>query len=143
MPNTLILHPTNGTQFFGMVPEKRVSGVLIPGAPIVLKLGRHGGRGGFGVRHIWSRHELEVRARGYTCIDDVARYVAEIVRPGSPIFCEFARLRDIRVTVVRTTTGIAVLEHKQGGNDCHYSVVTAFAQRNAHGTRIGTVSEYR
>lgn len=143
MPNTLILHPTNGTHFFGLVPEKRVRGILIPGAPIVLKLGKHGGRGGFGVRHIWARHEREVRARGYVCIEDVARYVAEIVRPGSPIFCEFAQMRDIRVTVVRTGTGIAVLEHKQVGNDFHYSVVTAFAQRNAHGTRIGTVSEYR
>ena len=142
MPNTLIVHPTNGTCYFGVVPEKTVRGILIPGAPIVLKLGRHSGRGGFGVRHIWARHEREMRARGYTCIDDVAKYVAEIVRPGSPIFCEFQQIRDIRVTVVRTTTGLAVLEYKLAGDDCHYSVVTAFAQRNAHGTRIGSVGEY-
>lgn len=142
MPNTLIIHPTNGTYYFGMIPEKIVRGILVPGAPIVLKLGRHSGRGGFGARYIWARHEKEIRAKGHTCIEDVSKYVAEIVRPGSPIFCEFAQLRDMRVTIVRTSIGVAVLEHKEMGDDRHYSVVTAFAQRNAHGTRIGTVGEY-
>lgn len=143
MPNTLIPHPTNGTCYFGVIPEKTVRGILVPGAPIVLKLGRHSGRGGFGVRHIWARHERELLSRGHTCIDDVPKYVADIVRPGSPIFCEFQQIREMRVTVVRTSTGVAVLEHKAIGEDRHYSVVTAFSQRNAHGTRIGTVGEYR
>lgn len=142
MPNTLVLHPTNGTYYFGMIPEKRIRGILIPGAPIVLKRGKHSGRGGFGVAHIWARHERELRLKGHDGIDDVPRYVADIVRPGSAVFCEFERIRDMRVTVVRTSTGVAVLEHKDMGEDPHYSVVTAFAQRNAHGTRIGSVSEY-
>ncbi|TIO79427.1 hypothetical protein [Mesorhizobium sp.] len=119
--------------------DKNVRGILIPGAPIVLKRGRHSIRGGFGVRHIWARHQTEILARGYSAEEDIAKYVADIVRPGSPVFCEFGHIRNVRVTVVRTTIGIAVLEHKTHGDDVHYSVVTAFAQRNAHGTRVGTV----
>lgn len=46
MPNTLIPHPTNGTFHFGRVEAKNVSGILIPGAPIVLKAGRYSAKGG-------------------------------------------------------------------------------------------------
>ncbi|MNS23533.1 hypothetical protein D3C72_553510 [compost metagenome] len=83
-----------------------------------------------------------MRERGYEGEDDVAKYVAEIVCPGSPIFCEFDRMKDTRVTVIRSVIGLAILEYKTHGDDEHYSVVTAYAQRNAHGTRIGTVSPY-
>ncbi|MES0197004.1 hypothetical protein [Mesorhizobium sp. M0011] len=139
MPNTLIQHPSNGTYYFGRVEEKNVRGVAIPGAPVVLKLGRHSARGGFGVRHIWARHKAEVLACGYVEEGDVPKYVAAIVCPGSPVYCEFGHIGDVRVTVVRTKIGIAVLEHKIRGDDIHYSVVTAFAQRNPHGTRIGSI----
>lgn len=139
MPNTLVQHPSNGTYYFGRVAEKNVKGIVIPGAPIVLKLGRHSPRGGFGVHHIWARHKAEILARGYSAEADVAKYVAEIVCPGSPVYCEFGHIRAERVTVVRTRIGVAVLEHKTSGEETHYSVVTAFAQRNPHGTRIGTI----
>jgi hypothetical protein len=91
------------------------------------------------VRHIWARHKAEILARGYSLEEDVAKYVADIVRLGSPLFCEFGHIQNVRVTVVRTTIGIAVLEHKTHADNDHYSVVTAFARRNPHGTRIGTV----
>ncbi|MDH6650195.1 UNVERIFIED_ORG: hypothetical protein M2312_004866 [Rhizobium esperanzae] len=93
MPDTIILHPTTGLRFFGLVQEKKVGKVIIPGAPIVLKRGKQSGSGGFGVKHIWARHEKEVRARGYASVDDVPMFVADIVRPGSPIYCEFATMR--------------------------------------------------
>ena len=140
MPDTLIPHPTNGTFVFGRVVEKKTKGFFIPGGDVYLKLGKHGGRGGFGVRHIWTRHHVDLSARGYIAENDVAKYVADIVRPGSPVFCEFAHIRDVRVTVVRTAMGVAVLEYKNIAEP-HYSVVTAFARRNAHGTRIGSVEE--
>lgn len=138
MPDTLIPHPVNDTFVFGRVIEKKVKGVLIPGGEVFLKRGKHGARGGFGALHIWARHEAELVARGYAAEADVASYVAHIVRPGSPIFCEFAHIRDVRVTVVRTASGIAILEYKTAEQP-HYSVVTAFAGRNAHGVRIGSI----
>lgn len=138
MPDTLVPHPTNGTFVFGKVIEKTMKGVFIPGGPILLKVGKHGGRGGFGVRHIWARHRAELVIRGYTMETDVSSYVADIVRPGAPVFCEFAHIRDVRVAVVRTRIGVAILEHKHAGEP-HYSVVTAFAHRNVHGTRIGSI----
>lgn len=138
MSNSLLSHPTNGTSYFGLVEEKRVGQIIIPGGPIVLKVGKHSERGGFGAAHIWGKHSLELGDAGFTCLDEVPNYVAEIIRPGAPIYCEFNNLRgNHRVTVIRTTTGLAILEYR---NEV-YSVVTAYAQKNAHGTRIGSVRD--
>ena len=143
MPHTLIPHPTNGTYFFGRIEEKTVKGLVIPGAPIILRRGNHGRKGGFGVRHIWARHEADLRKRGYESEADVSRYVAAIVLAGSPVYCEFERIRDPRVSIVRSSVGMAVLEYKTDRDDnCVYSVVTAFSHRNPHGTRIGSVLAY-
>lgn len=143
MPNTLILHPTGGTPYFGVVLEAKVKGIVIPGAPIVLKAGRHGPRGGFGVRHIWARHQNDLVRLGCATDADVATYVAAIVQPGSPVHCEFSSMRGHRVTVVRTSSGVAILEYFSGGvAGAHYSVVTAYPQKNVQGTRIGTIRPY-
>lgn len=143
MPKTLIQHPTNGTNFFGLVEEKSVRGYAIPGAPILLKRGIHGPRGGYGVRHIWARHSVDLKKRGYASEDDVAKYVAEIICVGSPIYCEFNAIKGVRVTVVRGAVGLAVLEHKTHRDDSHYSIITAFSQKSAHGTRVGSVANYQ
>lgn len=139
MPNTLIPHPTNGTNHFGLVLQKTSRGVIIPGGPIVLKRGRYGS-GGFGAAHIWQRHEREMRKAGFLTETEVVLYVASIICPGSALYCEFERIRDTRLTVVRGVVGTAILEHKphdpQG--PC-YSVVTAYGAKNPSGTRIGKV----
>lgn len=143
MPQTIIPHPTNGTLFFGQVSEYNSRGFLIPAAPIVLRRGKTKRHGGFGARHIWEWHAAEMRLRGHTCEDDVAKYVAEIVCQGSALLCEFETRRDTRVTVARNSVGIAILEHKTDRDGVSvYSVVTAFAQRNPHGTRVGTIAAY-
>lgn len=140
MPHTLIPHPTNGTNFFGQVLQKKAGSIIIPAGPIVLKRGRYGGSG-FGAAHIWQRHEKEMRQAGFLLEVDVVHYVASIVCPGSALYCEFERIRDTRLAVVRGATGTAILEHKPNDpiGSC-YSVVTAFAYRNPHGMRIGTVA---
>jgi hypothetical protein len=140
MSNVLLPHPTNGTLHYGRILAVTSRGVFIPGGPVVLKVGKHRDPGGFGAEHIWGKHAVELVKIGYAVPEDVPKYVAEIVRPGSPVHCEFDTLRDTRVTVVRTTHGVAVLRYEDiaGGR---YSVITAFAQRNAHGTRIGTVGD--
>lgn len=144
MPQTLIPHPTNGTVYFGVIEEKTVRGLIIPGAPIILRRGNHSRKGGFGVRHIWARHEADLRKKGYNGEDDVAKFIAAIILAGSPVYCEFERRRETRVSVVRGAAGMAVLEHKTDRNDnCLYSVVTAFSHQNAHGTRIGSVKPYQ
>lgn len=139
MPNTIFPHPTNGTNFFGRVIEKTVRKILIPAGPIILKRGRYGS-GGWGACHIWQRHQIEMRKAGFDTENDVARYVASIIIPGTPLYCEFARIQDTRLTVVRSATGTAVLQHQEDRSvgTC-YSVVTAFDGRNPHGTRIGKV----
>ena len=143
MPQTIIPHPSNGTPFFGQIEEKNVRGFLIPAAPIILRRGKASRHGGFGVRHIWAWHATEMRTCGYTREDQVADYVADIVCPGSAVLCEFEIRRDTRVTVARSAIGVAVLEHKEGRDGiCVYSVVTAFAQRNPHGTRVGSIAAY-
>lgn len=139
MSHTLIPHPTNGTNFFGRVVLKTVGTIVIPAGPIVLKRGRYG-RAGFGAAHIWQRHQKEMRKAGFLLETDVVRYVASIIVPGAPLYCEFERIRDTRLTLVRSASGTAVLEHKpHDPNGPCYSVVTAFDGRNPHGTRIGRV----
>ena len=138
MPNTLVPHP-DGSNFFGQVYEKTTQGVLIPGGPIVLKRGRYGS-GGFGARHIWQRHEKEVRKAGFQTEEEVVLYVARIVFPGTPLYYEHGHIRGVRVTVVRGVLGTAILEHKPSDpiGPC-YSIVTAFGQRNPIGSRIGSI----
>ena len=96
MPSTPIQHPTNGSNFFGLVEEKSVRGYVIPGA--------------------------------------------EIIRVGSPIYCEFNAMKGVRVTVVRGVVGLAILEHKAHRDDSHYSIITAYSQKNPYGTRVGSVA---
>lgn len=139
MPNTIFAHPTNGTSFFGRVLGKTFGKVLIPAGHIILKRGRYG-QGGWGARHIWQRHEKEMRKAGFATESDVARYVASIIIPGTPLYCEFARIQDTRLAVVRSATGTAILQHQDDHSiGACYSVVTAFGGRNPQGTRIGKV----
>lgn len=139
MPETIIPHPS-GSDTYGRVMERKSSGVLIPGGLIFLKRGRYG-RGGYGARHVWERHRKEMEKAGFESEDDVAAYVATIVCPGTPLFYEHGHMRQMRVTVVRGVLGTAILEHKPWDptGPC-YSVLTAFGQRNAIGSRIGSIA---
>ena len=96
---------------------------------------------GFGIIHIWERHNLELQKIGYTNIDEVARYVSDIIITGTPIYCEFEDIRgNHRATVIRGNLGAAILEQKTNNNMIFYSVVTAFTNAKPRGTQIARVA---
>lgn len=142
MPNTLLKHPTQDTYIFGYIAEKNSRGVIIPKGPIHLKSGKHNGPNkGFGAAHIWAEHRREMEVRGHTMREHVPAYVAEIVCPGASVFCEFENMSKWqKLAVIRTAIGTAILQYV-ASKEAHYSVVTAFARKNANGTRIGSVQE--
>ncbi len=77
---------------------------------------------------------------GFTAVAHVPAFVATIVHPGAHIYFEGSRLRGgVRVSVVRSSNGMAILEHMGTRGNPNYSIVTAYLKSKAHGTLIGTV----
>lgn len=152
--NTLIRHPTNGTNIFGKFPEIKTKGnraAYFPEGDIFLKHGEHRtiqkreGRG-FGIQHIWAKHELELIALGYPAENDVSRYVANILQSGTPIHSEFDNAGGThRTQVIRNQNHVVILDQRTSRIDGfeifdHYSVVTAFPMhRKVKGSRIGAL----
>jgi hypothetical protein len=142
MKNTFLINPNTGTPIFGQIPEMIDKRYRFESGQIKLRYGKHHGKNrGFGVEHIWIEHEKELIALGYQTMEDVPRFVSEIIRPQMPIHCEFDNPNgNHRITIVKSTVGTAILERKPDENNrIFYSVVTAFKGRHAHGTKIGTV----
>ena len=140
--NTFILNPKTGDYVFGIIPEINYRGDFFPEGEIKLRHGEHKGPNrGFGVTHIWAEHAKELTDKGYVNIDDVAKYLSDLIGPGSPIYCEFNSMRgNHRIAVLRSSVGVVFLEQKSDAyNNIFYSVVTAFRKTKAHGTRIGSV----
>ena len=142
-PNSPVTHP-DGLEYYGHVPEITSKGDYIPAGYIYLRVGRHTGPNkGFGVRHIWAEHEKELARLGYTSVEDVARFVRDIIQPGAPIYCEFNHPGGKhRTTVLKSTMGIVILEPREAPDTDSgwiYVVVTAFTKRNPHGVLIGRI----
>ncbi len=142
-PNSPIAHP-NGFECYGRIPEIIKGKDQIPAGDIFLRIGRHSGPNrGFGVRHIWAEHQIELQNKGYNTVDDVSKFIMDIILPGTPIHCEFDNAGGRhRVTVLKTSLGIVVLEPKEdlsADSGWIYSVVTAYTRKNAHGTLVGNV----
>lgn len=138
--NTRISNPATGRFEFGYLHEiiKPTQKLHIEAGHIYLKYGEHTGKNrGFGATHIWIEHQAELTKLGYLTIDDVPRYVSEIIVPGAKIHIEDVR----RPTILRSAKGIAVLELKRVGDFCEYSVVTAYPQKYAHGPIVGQIQQ--
>ena len=140
--NTLIVNPNTGTTVFGTLPDLTLpGGTIIPAGDILLKEGtiwrEHGGAyGGFGMKHIWKDHHIELHLHGYTSMDDVPRFVSDVIQPGSEVFYEGSRGQ--RCNVLRSSLGIVILEYKinpQTQTTKHY-VVSAYTRRNSRGKRV-------
>lgn len=143
-PNCDIKHP-DGLDCYGQIPEIISKGDRIPAGKIFLRAGRHTGPNkGFGVRHIWAEHSKEMKKLGYETVDDVARFVRDIIRPGAPIYCTFEHLAGKhRPTVLKSALGLAVLEPREdeeSESGYIYVVVTAYTKKTAHGVMIGRVT---
>ena len=140
-PNDPVPHPETGETSYGAVPEGKSRGDRIPAGLIELRTGRHSGPNrGFGAKHIWAEHQAEMAQAGFSCEEDVPRYVAWIIKAGTPIYYEGSSMRNTRITVVRSTRGMAVLEMKGHLDECVWSVVTAYNSTKANGTRVGAVA---
>lgn len=142
-PNSPIIHP-DGLKCYGKIPEIDAQGDVIPAGDIFLRAGRHTGPNrGFGVRHIWAEHERELTRLGYDTVNEVPRFVRDIIRPGTPIYCEFSHPGGKhRPTILKSSLGIVVLEPKEATDNRSgwiYVVVTAYTSRKAHGVLIGRV----
>ena len=140
--NTFVTNPSDGSLIYGRIPTIKFQRDYFCEGNIMLRVGEHiKANRGFGVRHIWAEHSKELIRMGYHSVDEVARYISDIINVGAPIFCEFNNLRgNHRIAVLRTSKGIVFLEKKYDGrNEVFYSVVTAFSSKKAHGTKIGNV----
>ncbi len=135
-----ILHPDSGLVSWGRVVVTS-SRLKQDGGEIFLRAGKHKGpHSGFGVRHIWMEHGHELIKWGYTTIDDVPRFVAEIVVHGTNVVCEFNDMRGLhRVIAIRGRKGCAVLSAWEKSGEIHYSVVTAYRNRTPNGSPVGRI----
>lgn len=138
--NHTFTNPLTDTPVFGIVPEINHSRYHFPQGEIVLKYGGHWGRHGYGVKHILEQHSRELTLAGYEDVEGAVRFVSDILKGGSRIYCEFSRMKEERMTVLQGLTGSVIIEHKyDGDNQTYYSVVTAFDNKRAKGQLIGNI----
>ena len=140
MSHVPILNPNSGTASFGLIQSLRLAGENLPDAEIHLYFGQHKGPNrGFGACHIWAEHSGEMAKIGLHSEAEVSQFVVRIVRSGTPLFYEGASWTTTRLMAVRSASGQAILEFRRQRNGPIWSVVTAFAGKKTHGTRVGTV----
>ena len=137
LPKSWVNHPSH--EIFGHVPEMKHRGDTLQGGPIRLVAGNYGNRG-YGARHILEKHGNTLVTRGFGVgINGVILYIAGVIKPRTPIFCEFDQIgQNQKVAVVRRSTGTVVLGlmHTQDGSP-YYAVLTAFDRRQGSGTIVG------
>lgn len=140
-PSKRIINPDTGTCFFGCIPAVAHYGV--DEGLIILRYGAHfGNNRGYGAAHIWAGHEAEIRKMGYAQedpLDAVARYIADIIKPNTPIYWNSSDLNGkYRLTVLSTAKGRVILESSEDGDGNRiHSIVTAYTLRKVEGTLIG------
>lgn len=137
--NALVAHPS-GSLSFGTIPD--MSQFSLPGGDIYLRVGEHFGQNrGFGVRHVWEAHQMDLLKLDCASIDGVAAHIAKMIVPGAPIYCEFKDQRNgHRIAVLKTAMGTLILEPRNERRGFGYYVVTWYPQRRAHGTLVGKVA---
>lgn len=141
MKNDFLKNPNTNTHIFGEIPEIITGKSYFQRGEIYLREGEHIGiNRGFGAVHIWEAHEKQLTKLGYQSIADVPKFVSDIIFPGAPIHCEFSGIGKHRISIIKSSIGVAYLEERQNkNNEIFYSVVTAFIAGRTHGTLIGTV----
>lgn len=147
--NQVVEHPDGGF-VFGVIPAiNRLDAVE---ALIYLKVGMHIVRkgqkpSGYGIKHIWDGKKKELRSRGCTKVDDVPRFVSDLIVLGTEIYHDekHARANMKRITLLRTQDGTLLLEPLEGDRHLgfHYSVVTWTPQTKPRGIQVGTIDKNR
>ena len=129
-PADRLICAATGNTTFAMFPELGFAG--FPAGPIVLKYGKHlGGSRGYGFQHIWREHYPRI-ADHDVAQNVIIGYVSSILVTNAPIYYEAGS----RVAVFKASAGQVIVELR----GAEYSVVTAYASRNAKGSWIGALA---
>jgi hypothetical protein len=88
----------------------------------------------WGLRHIELAHAPEIARLKL----DAIAFVSEIVKPGSPIYCEFESFKaSQRTQAVNLRIGTAILEYKVTREGTFYTIITAYSRKQPLGELIG------
>ncbi len=88
----------------------------------------------WGLQHIALAHANEIKRLKI----EPAAFVSSIVKPGSPIYCEFESLKESqRTQTVNVRIGTVVLEYKTTKHGSFYTIITAFSRKQPVGELIG------
>lgn len=99
-------------------------------APVRLQIGN----ARWGMQHIVQVHTHEIKRLNL----EPSAFVASIVKPGSPIYCEFDTMKDAqRTQTVNVRIGTVVLEYKTTRLESFYTIITAFSRKQPVGELIG------
>ncbi|KAB2825791.1 MULTISPECIES: hypothetical protein [Aliivibrio] len=135
--NAKIVNPKTGKLSFGRVPDNNND---IPSGDIYLKLGLMGRGfkryGAFGARHIWEKHNVDL------CIpkqEMLPQIIADMLVEGTNVLVNFAIKNNKRPVVLNTKLGRVALEPEMKAGKTYYSIVSAYGNKNAPGTVIGTL----
>jgi hypothetical protein len=121
---------TTGLTDYAVFPNISTKLATFKRAPVRLQRGD----AKFGFRHIEISHGKELLKLNMTAV----QFVSSLIKPGSPIYCEFEGMRQHQKTqVVNLRIGTAVLAYKCLKEDRFYSVITAFSRRQPVGELIG------
>ena len=88
----------------------------------------------WGLAHVIHAHANEIKRTKL----EPAAFVSSIVKPGSPIYCEFDAMKDSqRTQTVNVRIGTVVLEYKVTSLESFYTIITAFSRKQPIGELIG------
>jgi hypothetical protein len=92
------------------------------------------GNGRWGLRHIEIAHAAEIARLKL----DAITFISSIVKPGSPIYCEFESFKaSQRTQAVNLRIGTAILEYKVTREGAFYTIITAYSRKQPLGELIG------
>ena len=139
----LVLNPQGG-YIFGYVPAMKSRGEFIQPGNIYLRIGKHHDRsGGFGIKHIWGKHQNDLKKIGYNDIADIPHYINKIITNNTEIYCEFQLYSSAyRPMIFKSKQGLVVLHPQLSNSDneeVSYNIITAYPRFQAIGTLIGKV----
>jgi hypothetical protein len=101
-----------------------------PRAPVRLQVGN----ARWGLQHIVQAHTHEIKRLNV----EPAAFVASIVKPSSPIYCEFDTMKESqRTQTVNVRIGTVVLQYTTTRLESFYTIITAFSRKQPVGELIG------
>jgi hypothetical protein len=92
------------------------------------------GNGRWGLRHVELAHAPEIERLKM----DAVAFISQVVKPGSPIYCEFDSFKaSQRTQAINLRIGTVILEYKGTRNGSFYTIITAFSRKQPLGELIG------